>query len=135
MNVGDPAERQTPAALGRRRAPCGRLAPRRCVSLMLALYLGCSVNERAAAAKDTALPEAPPPPATHADPTRSEHWYGYQTLLADAGALLVLVAGVATNGRDTSQGIVIASGVAYSLGGPIVHLAHGQAPASLASLG
>ena len=88
----------------------------------------------AARAGEPAPSSSPSSPAASA-PSPHERWYGYQTLLADAGALAVLVAGVAAHDRGTGQGIQIAAGAVYVVGGPLVHLAHGRAQASLGSLG
>jgi hypothetical protein len=69
------------------------------------------------------------------DASPREHWYGTETLLTDAGALALFLSGVAVNDRGTSRSIVVGSGVAYLLGGPVVHLLHGRELTSLASLG
>jgi hypothetical protein len=61
-----------------------------------------------------ALAPRPEPPA------RPRHWYGWQTLLVDAGSLALAPLGV---------GIVT-----YALGPPVVHAAHGRAGAMLGSL-
>lgn len=76
------------------------------------------------------------PPALAADAAGGrEDWYGSETLAADAGALLLFFAGVATNDRDTSQAVVLGAGAAYLLGSPTVHLLHERGLASLGSLG
>jgi hypothetical protein len=69
------------------------------------------------------------------DPSARDDWYGSETLLTDAGALLLFISGVAVNDRGTSKNIVVSSGVVYLLGGPVVHLFHRQELMSLASLG
>jgi hypothetical protein len=73
----------------------------------------------------TAVTEAAPP----------ERWYGHQTLLADAAALTLLIAGIAVNDRASSRALELGAGAIYLTGGPLVHVAHGRALASLGSLG
>ena len=62
-----------------------------------------------------------PPPATR--------WYGWQTLLADFGALALTIrlgASVDEHNDAAVVGAVVASVGAFALGGPIVHAAHGH---------
>jgi hypothetical protein len=70
-----------------------------------------------------------------ADASARDDWYGVETLAADGCALVLFIAGVATNDRSTGQGVVVGSGVAYLVGGPLVHLLHRQELTSLGSLG
>jgi hypothetical protein len=92
-------------------------------------------NVPAASATDPAASSAQSPRTGFGQAAAPERWYGYQTLLADAAAFGVLVAGAATNDRSTGQDIAVASVTAYWLGGPIVHLAHDRGETSFASLG
>lgn len=74
-------------------------------------------------------PEAAPSiPMTPAAPVQ-ERWYGWQTLLADAGAITLTIA-LTTNADERDDAAVIGAFVigasAFALGGPIVHGAHGH---------
>jgi hypothetical protein len=69
------------------------------------------------------------PAAAHASgsdettpPETSPHWYGWQTLLVDAGSLALLAAGV--KAQSTTVGDL--AGVSYVVGPPVVHVAHGR---------
>jgi hypothetical protein len=64
---------------------------------------------------DTTLPETTPPESPR-------HWYGWQTLLVDAGSLALLVAGA------EAQSSVVGglAGMSYAAGPSFVHLAHGR---------
>jgi hypothetical protein len=70
-----------------------------------------------------------------AEPSVPERWYGDFTLLADGGALALLLASIAVNDRDTREGVLVMSGVTYLVGAPVVHLTRQRAMASLGSLG
>ena len=60
-------------------------------------------------------------PAAVPAPTAT-HWYGWQTLAADMGAVGVMNVGPLTRG-GSSQGSIILAGVGlYALGGPAVHV-------------
>ena len=85
--------------------------------------------------------DAPEPPQT---PKTS--WYGWQTLMADAGVIALWSAAYAVDeakyGSSSKQGyelgtnLLVASGVAvYFLGGPAIHWAHGHGRKGLGSLG
>ncbi|HEY1696386.1 MAG TPA: hypothetical protein VGG39_29685 [Polyangiaceae bacterium] len=64
------------------------------------------------------VPDAPPP--------TERHWYGWETLLVDAGALTTMIAGAVA--QSTAVGV---TGVtAYALGPSVVHAARGHAGAS-----
>lgn len=102
------------------------------VGVLVCAALGRSGVAKAAEPVSTA---SPAPARATLERRSAERWYGYQTLLADAGALAVLIAGVATDDRGTGQGIQVVAGITFALGGPIVHLAHARPGASLASLG
>jgi hypothetical protein len=83
-------------------------------------------------------PEAPQAPQTS--------WYGWQTLLADAGVIALWAAAYAVDdakygssskeGYERGTNLLVASGVAvYFLGGPVIHWAHGHGRKGLGSLG
>ena len=66
------------------------------------------------------------PAETEAAPASGpeQHWYGYQTLLADCGALAIGI---------PSSGALVLPG--YLLGGPLVHALHGEPMRALADFG
>ncbi|HEY6458526.1 MAG TPA: hypothetical protein VIY73_00195 [Polyangiaceae bacterium] len=65
------------------------------------------------------VPDAPPP--------TERHWYGWETLLVDAGALTTMIAGAVA--QSTAVGV---TGVtAYALGPSVVHAARGRGEAAL----
>jgi hypothetical protein len=67
------------------------------------------------------------------EPRHVQRWYGWQTLLTDGGALVLLATGAQSN--DPNSTILEASLATYVLGGPVVHLAHGRlAPAGTSLL-
>jgi len=96
----------------------------------------------AAAQAPPALPErwpeaAPPIPIGPAAPVQ-ERWYGWQTLLTDAGAITLTIA-LTANADERDDAAVIGAFVigasVFALGSPIVHGAHdhwGKAGVSLA---
>jgi hypothetical protein len=69
-----------------------------------------------------------------------ERWYGWQTLLTDAGSLSLIGIGVAVTDAPVDRGKAIAIGlsavgaIGYALGGPIVHFENGQKSNAVASL-
>jgi len=78
-------------------------------------------------------------------PTQTS-WYGWQTLLADAGVIALWSAAYAVDeakygssspqSYDVGTNLLVASGVAvYFLGGPAIHWAHGHGRKGLGSLG
>jgi hypothetical protein len=79
-------------------------------------------------------PAETPAGATPADkPKEEEHfrrnWYGYQTLLIDAGALILLVSAIApanSNNGGLESALIDLSATTYIVGGPVVHLLHGR---------
>lgn len=73
--------------------------------------------------------KVPLEPANH--PATERRWYGYQTLLADTGALLLLI-GVPSANHNVDD---IVGGAVYAGGAPLVHLMHRRPWAALASLG
>jgi hypothetical protein len=102
---------------------------------MRALVVGLVVRVAPAAAQ-TPPPVAPEPwpvaaPVAPQAPARAPdmRWYGWQTLLADAGAVTLTFA-LGANVDDGNDAAVVGTAVlgatAFLLGGPIVHAAHGQ---------
>lgn len=63
--------------------------------------------------------------------TRTSHWYGWQTLVMDLGAIGVGSIGIATE----STPVYVTGGVLQLLGPPIVHWSHGNVGAGFGSLG
>jgi hypothetical protein len=59
-------------------------------------------------------------------------WYGWQTFSVDGVAAGLLLGAVTTNGAPALDGC---SAVSFVIGGPIVHLAHGQWEMALGSAG
>jgi hypothetical protein len=72
-----------------------------------------------------------PAPTVGRKPRR--RWYGWQTLITDSAGLAMLFAATTTSNNTGSW--LAASGLTYSLGGPIVHWAHGNGGKGAASLG
>lgn len=72
------------------------------------------------------VPPAPSPP-------RVKRWYGAYTLATDGASLVLAVAGGVLDREG--EGLVMAGLGGYLVGGPIVHLAHGNPGRSLLSLG
>lgn len=64
-----------------------------------------------------------------------ERWYGWQTLVADGLALGVAGLGLGLDAGDTSTTVLSLAATGYVLGGPLVHLGHGDAMKGLGSLG
>jgi hypothetical protein len=68
-------------------------------------------------------------------------WYGEQTLLADAGSVVFLIAGAVASdgssraGHQAGDVLIGIGGAGYWLGAPIVHAAHGQWGGAAGSLG
>jgi hypothetical protein len=71
-----------------------------------------------------------PPPARAARQAAITHWYGWQTLGVDAGAIGVMFLGASTDDLVVLAGLGI-----YALGGPVVHLAHERPGTAAADLG
>jgi hypothetical protein len=64
------------------------------------------------------------------------HWYGWQTLVVDSIPLLGLALTAAGSSHgDEREELVVAFSAAYFVGGPIVHMAHGQFGKAVLSLG
>jgi hypothetical protein len=80
----------------------------------------------------TAANASPPPAPQSASPRR---WYGWQTLLTDAAALALGWPGVSTASESRVSGaVVVMTGATYLLGGPVVHVAHGNMGTGVGSL-
>ena len=94
----------------------------------LVLYAG-SAAAQAPPASPQRWPEAAPPiPVAPAAPVK-ERWYGWQTLVTDAGAVTLTIA-LTANADEHDDAAVIGALVigasAFALGGPLVHGAHGR---------
>lgn len=79
-----------------------------------------------------ALAQSAPPPVAYYDPyyypppaKPKREWYGWQTLATDGAAFMMVYGASQSRGRD---GAPLAYGAlaTYSLGAPIVHLAHNK---------
>jgi len=81
----------------------------------------------------------PLPPAAPAESNPGEHtsWYGWQTLTADASALVLLISAATVGDHDEglAQALAIGSLATYVAGGPIVHGVHGNPGRAIGSLG
>jgi hypothetical protein len=110
--------------------------------LLAAFALSASLVSSSAAAQEPPPPppQGPPPPAFTQPQTAAEleawhrsmdHevWYGWQTMLFDAGAFAWLLAW-----RAPVWPVVAVSVTSYALGPPIDHFAHGSAAKGLADL-
>ena len=75
-----------------------------------------------------------PPAAAPSEPPSTSSWYGWQIVLLDAGAVVV-VAASDSSGRGTSTALVLGGVGIYALGGPVTHVLHGQKLRGAASLG
>jgi hypothetical protein len=114
-------------------------------------------NSRAPAPASSADPRFQSPVATHslgprstvvatfappalAKPARKEvnHWYGWQSLIADGASLAIGVSGGVMDLRATtplSSALLYSSFVGYLLGAPAVHWGHEQIEKGFASIG
>lgn len=72
-----------------------------------------------------ATPTVPVYAASGEAPTRRV-WYGWQTLTTDGAALVLAGAISGTESDGAAAGLGLASLAAYTLGGPVVHAAHGS---------
>ncbi|MEP7053025.1 MAG: hypothetical protein ABJB12_21855 [Pseudomonadota bacterium] len=63
------------------------------------------------------------------------HWYGWQTLLTDGGAVALPVVTSTFRNEPATTVALVAGASVLALGAPIVHLAHGRRGASALSLG
>jgi hypothetical protein len=75
----------------------------------------------------------PDEPARRRRKKKRSAWYGYQTLIID-GVALMLLAGSDGGGHADGDGAWVASLGAFALGAPIVHFAHRNAGAGAGSL-
>jgi hypothetical protein len=102
----------------------GRSGCLSCGASVLVALLGFAGRAQAEPGQDPA-----PPVATES------HWYGWQTLLTDGGAIAVpVIASMSRNEPATAVALIAGAG-AFVLGAPIVHLAHGRRGAFGLSLG
>jgi hypothetical protein len=72
--------------------------------------------------------------------TFKRHWYGWQLLSVDGGAVALGVASGAAYGGDGNSealggALLLSAAVGYAAGGPVVHLIHHQNWQALGSLG
>jgi len=75
-----------------------------------------------------AAPALAPQPAAPATAPETR-WYGWQTLLADVGAVTLTIVAATSAGHDDDAAALRAAligGSAFLFGGPIVHAAHGH---------
>jgi hypothetical protein len=83
------------------------------------------------------VPPAPPEPGPEAGPSIPiapavpvpERWYGWQTLLTDAGAITLTIALTASADEHDDAAVIgafVIGASAFALGAPIVHVAHGH---------
>ena len=76
-----------------------------------------------------AQPAPPLPPKTH------EEWYGYQTLIADGASVAAMIGGASFANDRVAERLLLAGGLGYVFGGPIVHWMHGNMGPGFGSLG
>jgi len=76
-------------------------------------------------------------PSTETETPVETHWYGWQTMATDAGAVALVAIGAPLTadgdktGRVIAGGTLIAAGVGlYLAGGPLVHASHRRAKAA-----
>jgi hypothetical protein len=91
----------------------------------------------AAAAPEPAVQYSLHPPA--AEP-QSNRWYGWQTLATDGASFALVVGSISLGGggdggNSISSVLLLGAFGAYALGGPVVHLVHGNPGRAFASLG
>jgi hypothetical protein len=67
----------------------------------------------------------------------SPRWYGWQTLLSDAGAISILALGSSVDSRDgtLARALQIAGAASYLFGAPAIHWLHSRPSKALASAG
>lgn len=65
-----------------------------------------------------------------------QEWYGWQIIANDAGGLVLVIGAVATAGRSqtTAQLMLGGTALAWGLGGPAIHWAHGKRTTAWKSL-
>jgi hypothetical protein len=106
------------------------MRPSRFLPCFLASLLAAGALASPARAADPVPAEPAAPPA---EP--STHWYGYQTLATDGGALAFAVALAASHDQSSQQGLAVGTLAVYGLGGPTVHFAHQQVGKGFLDLG
>jgi hypothetical protein len=62
-----------------------------------------------------------------------DRWYGWQPVLVDLASVATALAGTAAGGQ-TQEGATIVAASVFTLGSPIIHLAHGHARRAAGSL-
>jgi hypothetical protein len=90
----------------------------------------CAAPTRPARSTRCAAPQRAPDEEED-EPPKPGHWYGYQTLGVDLGALALLALSV----QSESGGLALASLGTYVVGPPIVHFAHGNIGKGFGDLG
>lgn len=97
---------------------------------------GSVSNDAIAAEHEAILPEkaSEPTPSTK-EPRPRTHWYGWQILLTDATAGALFAGSHALRAPVPAWTLFSLSIGTYALGGPIIHLAHGQTARAVGSLG
>jgi hypothetical protein len=71
-------------------------------------------------------------------PKPNTQWYGWQTLMTDGAAFVVLVSALPAGdqlGSRVQTDVLLTAGGIYLMGAPVVHLAHGRPGVAAASLG
>ncbi|MBI2390463.1 MAG: hypothetical protein HYV09_12815 [Deltaproteobacteria bacterium] len=121
-----------------------------CIVLTTSMAAAQTEPEEAAATTDTEEGEAAPapsatppsaatalppmdlePPPVSPKPVRT--WYGWQNLAIDGAAVTLLYVAGNASGRDNDS-FGYGAVATYALGGPIIHLAHGNPGTALGSL-
>jgi hypothetical protein len=102
---------------------------------LLALGLSLVVLTHAGISRAADTPAVAPedvPPGDHT--AQQKRWYGWQTLLVDAGATLLFVAASSTSSEGEPPPFALPGLVAYVGGGPTVHAFHGRAATAVGDL-
>jgi hypothetical protein len=99
---------------------------------LLALTALPSLESIARADDPLAVDPAAAEPASSgsAPPTR---WYGWQSLMADAGSIALLIAGGAVQ-KSGGETLALLGGCGFVFGSPLIHLAHEHPSKALGSL-
>jgi hypothetical protein len=104
-------------------------ASARSVARALGAALLVAVSGAAQRAQAEPTWQQDPPVATES------HWYGWQPLLTDGGAIALPIIASTFNNEPATTVALCAGAGAFVLGAPIVHLAHGRPGAFALSLG
>lgn len=130
------------------------------VLALLGCVLTCSLLASVSSAQEDALaaavPSGPPPAPTYAPPSptygptsyypapppgyyyapipRKRTWYGWQTLATDGAAFLSVYAAAESRGGGGGEGMAYLGLGLYTVGAPIVHMAHNNPGRGIASL-